>query len=702
MGGVSATSAALDQIVEDVNLVFRQELAIELELVPNNDSVIFTNAASDGYTNGAPNSMATQNPTVLNGALGTGTYDIGHVLGTTGSGASGLAFLPTLGVSPTARGATVISSLGLAAPVMLHEIGHMLGARHTFNGTNGFCTASERDGDTAYEPGSGSTIMSYQGICGSDDLPVEPGDATYFHVANFEQILDYLNSIPTVGTSTSTSNSVPTIDAGADYTIPASTPFEITATGSDVDSQDVLTYTWEQIDSDPAGSGTPVPISSSADDVGPLFRSYAPTTDPTRVFPRLEDILNNTPQVSNVNEHLPTQSRTMNFRATVRDNHEATISGQTKTVSGVNSDDMIVTVVDTGNPFQVTNPNSAVTWTGGASETVTWNVAGTDANGINASNVQILLSTDGGNSFPYLLATTSNDGSHSLTVPNVDTSSARLKIKGDGNLFFDLSNEDFSINSNASLPGVSIVESAGSTTVSESGTAATDTYTVSLNTVSSSGAVDVLIAADAESLVSTDGVTFATSQTISFTSTSPQTVTVKAVNDSNDDGPGTSLLSHAISSSSSSEYPTTALINQVVATVIDDEIPPVVGVDYDCCGSTSTPTDWTQLTFLNASTSNLTFDNGIASSIDFSAAINGGGSLGVSTGTPLSGTIPQHIPLLSGLDGSSNFQSGITYTFSSLAPGVDYSVFVFGLDVASSGNYSQTVSISGGDHATDL
>ncbi len=435
-GTVALGQAAIVTVMNRVNGVYERDVATRMTLVGANSSIVYTNATTDPYTNNNPNALLTQNQANLTAVIGSANYDIGHVFSTAGGGLAGLGV--TCSTSRKAEGETgTTSPVGdpFAIDYVAHEIGHQFGGNHTFNASDG-----NREASAAYEPGSGITIMGYAGLFGAQDLAGNSIDT--FHVKSIEEIIAYKTSGGLgCGTTAGNGNSFPTVTtASSGFTIPANTPFALTANATDANN-DALTYDWQEYDLGAAATGAP---NTDASGARPIFRPYLPTTSSTRYFPSLNFILNNAnvpPNTTNgymTGERLPSITRTMNFQVIVRDNR----SGG----GGVNTATATVNVVNTNAAFAITAPNTNVSWGGGSAQTITWNVAGTTANGINAANVKISLSTDGGQTFPTtILASTPNDGSQSLTIPNIPTQQARIKVEGVNNIFFDVSNANFTI-----------------------------------------------------------------------------------------------------------------------------------------------------------------------------------------------------------------------------------------------------------------
>lgn len=428
----AAVLANMNDVMTRVNALYENELSLTMELVPTNLNVIFL--SSPFLSNSNYSELINQSQTFIDAFVGV-PYDIGHML-TTGPGGLAQLFSPCTpnkarGVSGT--GAPIGSSF---EGILMHEMGHQYGSPHTWNGSEGSCNASNVSTSSAYEPGSGTTIMGYAGICGSQNI--QTSRDLYFHQRSLQMMWDNISGgTSTCATQTATGNNAPTVDAGANYNIPIRTPYKLTAVGADADGTESLTYCWEQYDLGPQG----VPGETTLQ--GPLVRSFPPSASPTRYIPRLEDVVANGGN-STQWEKLAIVERPINFRVTVRDNDP----------NGGNNafDAMQVNTVLSGF-FRVTSQNQpGVVYDGATTQEVTWDVAGTTANGINTAEVNILLSTDGGLNFDTVLAASvPNDGSQDVVMPNVDAENCRIIVESVGNIFYNINLIAFEIQANLSV-----------------------------------------------------------------------------------------------------------------------------------------------------------------------------------------------------------------------------------------------------------
>ncbi len=436
IGGSTVTqSQALSAIVTTVNRVdgvYETEVAVRLVLVANNALLVFTSPSTDPFNgNNNANTLINESQTQITNRIGTTNFDIGHTVSTGGGGLAGLGVICKN--SQKASGITGSPSPtgdGYDIDYVAHEIGHQFGGDHTFNAKTGSCSGNGSSITNA-EPGSGITIMAYAGICNAtNDLALH--SIPYFHAVSLDQIATYtINSTGNnCAVKIATGNLPPVVNAGVNYVIPKSTPFVLSGSAIDPDL-DTMLFSWEQVDVGAAFGNWNAPVGNKA----PLFRSFPPTASGKRYFPQLSDQINN---VTTIGELLPSYARPMKFRLTARDNKA--VGG------GVCFDEMTVTVAATG-PFVVTSPTtSTVNWLVGATKNVTWNVAGTTATPVSAANVDIELSADGGLTFPIVLKlNTPNDGSESITVPNNVTTNARVRVKASGNIFYDMSDANFTI-----------------------------------------------------------------------------------------------------------------------------------------------------------------------------------------------------------------------------------------------------------------
>ena len=511
-GGTKALAlAAMNNTMTRVNGVFEKDFSARMVLIANNDAVIYTNASTDPYS--AASGMSSWNSqlqSTLTSVIGEANYDVGHLFGASGGGGNAgcigcVCVNGSKGSGYTSPADAIPSGDNFDIDYVAHELGHQFGGNHTFSHSN------EGTG-VNMEPGSGSTIMGYAGITGQD---IQAHSDSFFHAVSIQQITDNIKA-KTCPTSTNTGNAIPTANAGLDYTIPKGTPFMLTGSGTDANG-DALTYIWEQMNNASSSQTGASSAASATKATGPTFRSWTPQTTPTRYFPRMASVLTGATTTAGSEitvEALSNVARTYNFRFTVRDNK----SGG----SGNNSDDAVITVNGTAGPFSVSSQNSATTYSGGTSQTVTWNVAGTTANGVNAANVDILWSTDNGSTWTTLLSGTPNDGSQAVTIPNASTTTGRIMIKGSNHIFFDVNNANITVNAGS---GTSDTTPPTAPTLAASGTTSTSTN------LSWSGATDnvAVTGYDVYQGASLIGSTTSTSYTVtSLTPSTTYSFTVKA------------------------------------------------------------------------------------------------------------------------------------------------------------------------------
>lgn len=464
-GNTSTINSDINTKLSNLSALYEKELGVRFTLFSGNNTLI-----NRGDTANDESELSQGNPvgsamSVINSLINENLVDLGHVfhhlnVGTCGYSASGVAYLGVLCDPSFKTGAWTGATIGVSASwcpfdfqqlfldIFAHEVGHQFGASHIFNGSGNNCGVGNHSANSAYEIGSGSSIMSYNGSCGSgQNIGGDGPQNNYFNTKNLEHMLSTMTST-SCATTTSQSNTAPTVDAtpnNSTYTIPRSTPFILEGRAFD-NEQDNLTYCWEQIDEDGAGirpTHGKTGSSAAADARAPLFRSYPPTNDRHRVFPQLPDILagNNTNRTF---EALPSVARTMNFALTVRDNHT--------TAGAIRSDDIAISVNGSSGPFYINDGSIS-----GNSFNITWNVAGTNSY---CSHVDILYSDNGGESFNYILKeNTANDGSESVSIANLSTSQGRVMVRGHDNIFFDINNTNRSVSSSCTANGGTIAGS---------------------------------------------------------------------------------------------------------------------------------------------------------------------------------------------------------------------------------------------------
>ena len=447
MSGINAT-------LTRSNGVYERDLGLHLNLVPETTRLIYYDPATDPYSEDLGSWNDELAAAIAKEGITPAMYDIGHMFGASGGGGNA-------GCIGCVCSTTHDKGMGITSPAddipegdnfdidyVVHEVGHQLGANHTFS--YGQIPYPEDMGQDK-EIGSGITIMGYAGITPVSD--VAPHSIDVFHATSIEQIRANLptRGCPADGTVASTGNRAPVVAAVGNYTIPIMTPFKLTGSATDPDG-DAVTYNWEQNDS---AQNTGITIAAASANpaklIGPNWLSFNSTPSPSKYFPRLSTILaggfttqahpGGDPAV--LIEALSSVSRDLNFRLTVRDNHPyvpGMAIGQTAYT------DVKVSVTNLAGPFKVSAPDSAVTWDGGAPQTITWMTANTNLPPVGTLNVNIRLSVDGGKTFPIVLkANTPNDGSETVVIPRIGTNWGRIMVEAAGNIFLDISDTNFSI-----------------------------------------------------------------------------------------------------------------------------------------------------------------------------------------------------------------------------------------------------------------
>jgi hypothetical protein len=451
---LSDALAEINTAINRVNVIYQRDLGIRLVLVANNDIIIDVDGTSDlvGFNDNGL-AMLAVNQAWIDSEILSANYDIGHVFTTGGGGVASIRAVCDGSIK--AQGVT-----GLPDPTgetfyidfVAHEIGHQFGAEHSFNGTTGSCGSNRSMFATTFEPGSGSTIMAYAGLCGAENVQ-NTADAT-FHAGSILQINNFVAGAGNCNTEIPIlpANADPVAIAGPGRTIPLGTSFQLQGSGTDSNPGDTLSYQWDQMD----GAGTATSSTTLGDDFGDnaLFRSYPPQPTGDRDFPALGTQVADGP--IDLSEALPCSTRIVNFRLTVRDNK-----------SGQATDDISLTVDGTSGPFRITSFNTAQTIFTTSPLIFNWNVANTNTGAVSCANVDVDLLTFSADHKTYavtqLLSNVVNNGNQIITLPDNSSSNARFRVSCNSNIFYDISDADLIIQ-NSGGGGAGTFDTTGNTT----------------------------------------------------------------------------------------------------------------------------------------------------------------------------------------------------------------------------------------------
>jgi Metallo-peptidase family M12B Reprolysin-like/Secretion system C-terminal sorting domain len=555
---VALVLAAYNATLTRCNGCYEKDLALHLNLIANTTAVIYYDPTTDPYTTlGAWNG---QLQATLNTVIGAPNYDIGHMFGASGGGGNAGCIGCVCNDSNKGSGITspadgIPQGDNFDIDYVVHEVGHQLGGNHTFS-------HNLEGSGVNKEVGSGITIMAYAGITNQD---VAPHSIDIYHEASIAQIQANLatKTCP-ISTNISANNATPVVAPVTNRTIPKSTPFILTGSATDANAADALTYCWEQNDN--ATTSGVNSVASPTKATGPNWLSFSPTANPSRTFPILATILAGNfitgplpggDAGANI-EALSSVGRNLNFRLTVRDNSPYVSSGAGIKVGQTAFTDMIVTVDATSGPFQVTVPNTAVSYPASSVQTVTWSVNNTTAAPVSCANVNILISTNGGNTFTTLLANTPNDGSEAVTMPATTTTTARIKVESVGNIFFDISDANFSI----VAPVTDF--NFGTTTATTVACPAPATPTVTIPTTATGGFSNPI------TLAATTGVPAGTTVTFGTNPVTPGNSSIATLNNANTLPAGTYTIGISGTASGAS------VKNTTISFVITAGAPPVI------------------------------------------------------------------------------------------------------------------------------
>ena len=376
-----------------LNEIYLRDLGVRFEVLKDERLIIKDEAKETFRRTHRADYVMSNSTRVIGELIGENSYDVGISLVYTNSlkkGTRGLAYIEGVYQPNTKADAVAV----LTKEVIAHEIGHLFGGRHTF---------SSHKGSTAYdsektEQGSGTSVMSY----GS------PRD--FFSLSSIERIRKRLTEVLAKAHDKTFTTQAPRIDHNklkTHYTIPKGTFFQFYIPATDPDSEQLL-YAVNQHD---VRNADETPITQ--------YTIYKPTTtNPVTIKTEYND--SGTAVANSGLVHQTTG--TFTFWLGVSDAQPQQAADY---IVQYDLAETKVTVKE-GTPFEITTtPKNK--YKGGEKILLQWKV---DAAIFADTKVRVLLSDDLGKTFKHIvLAETANDGAEEVTLPNINTSKAVLKVE---------------------------------------------------------------------------------------------------------------------------------------------------------------------------------------------------------------------------------------------------------------------------------
>lgn len=419
--------AAMNNTMTRINGVFERDFGAHLT-VQNIPDIIYLDPATDPYTG----NLNLQLQQTLTTVVGNANYDIGHVLNQNAERSGNAGGIGIVCVDPATSTEIKKGSAYTQGPVPVgevfdftaaHEMGHQLGANHTFSNTS----VTDANQGANVEPGGGTTIMGYAGITYDN---VQANADGYFHYKSIDQVLTNLESKVNCGASQNIiNNTAPAINPLAAYSIPKGTAYYLEASATDAEN-DSVNYTWEQNDSTDEFSTISGDSGWGYNPKGALTRSVPGTPNGRRYFPNFASVMNGILTDKQRWETVSYIPRTLNYAVTVRD-----LNAQRPMVS---SSTTTVTVGNDG-PFKFNGLTTSSVLYNDAVNTIYWEVANTNAAPYNTTSVKIDYTTDNGTTWTNLVAATPNTGSYSAQMPGNVNGAVKLRVSAVGNIFYAVS-----------------------------------------------------------------------------------------------------------------------------------------------------------------------------------------------------------------------------------------------------------------------